>query len=390
MHANAHSSYNRTDDAQTNWAALLFGANVARADTNATVSRAEIPSMHAQTAKFDEYFPALRAGFGLGKAPYSTSDTLYRGDARPFDTIFNEGFTARGANTDLVQHAIGRSTATDSAYIATSTEREIAARFPTSEAARLGLYPQTFSGQTYVYDICTAKTPIDVAEQLADSREINYDYSILKLFGSEQEKVFIQKIASHEIKGAWEVDIKQLFFDPNSSQHVRELSDTFIHNPNYRAPYYYEKLFWNGTRALGYLGFVVGGVVDGTSLYREYQQSVASGNFDNTKREASRIGGGWTSAMTLGSSAAMAGAEFCALVAPPIGPAACAFAMGTAGSVLGYMGGGLAGTVLFDESHKTSRYDVSNSSAAFFASRSEHAEISDSFRFDNSTQPRQV
>ncbi|MER6563531.1 hypothetical protein ABT300_38575 [Streptomyces sp. NPDC001027] len=58
---------------------------------------------------------------------------LYRGDSRPPEEIFRDGFTARGHNNDLVAHVHGGERHMDSNYISTTGTRTVAESFARSQ-----------------------------------------------------------------------------------------------------------------------------------------------------------------------------------------------------------------------------------------------------------------
>jgi LysM repeat protein len=79
---------------------------------------------------------------------------------------------------------------------------------------------------------------------------------------------------------------------------------------------------------------VIGAGLDGYSLGTEINESLETGEWDNTTEEASRIGGAWTGAWAFAEAGAAGGAFF-----GPIG----ALVGGVGGGVLGYVLGGIAG-----------------------------------------------
>lgn len=76
---------------------------------------------------------------------YEGSDLLKRGDRRPPEDIFKDGFSARGENTNLGSHQGG---ANDTGYISTSTDASQAIKFAKDSAGA--------NGQSYVYTIDSA------------------------------------------------------------------------------------------------------------------------------------------------------------------------------------------------------------------------------------------
>lgn len=83
---------------------------------------------------------------------------------------------------------------------------------------------------------------------------------------------------------------------------------------------------------------VVGVTMDAVKLYQAYEASRQSGNYDGFFNEGTRIIGGWSGSIALGSVSAKLGATTCA----PLGPVASVVGgvvSGIAGSVLGYQAG---------------------------------------------------
>ena len=56
----------------------------------------------------------------------SRTTFTFRGDTRPPEVIFEEGFAARGTGTDLLSHALDNS---PSAFVSTSSSADVAAGF---------------------------------------------------------------------------------------------------------------------------------------------------------------------------------------------------------------------------------------------------------------------
>lgn len=296
-----------------------------------------------QTENDLDLFPT-RAGFTLGNDP-TIKPPLYRGDARGYSGIFDEGFIARGININLLLHAMtpGEDYLIDSAYISTSTSREIAATFPKEIPSGVN--------HAYVYEINTKRPAIDVAEKLApmvsQGKIDPEDFEIYKI--GDKERAFLKRVYSHEIKGGWKVDITHLEqLDGLSPKYTHTIRDQFIPNPNFIPPAYPEQKFWNAGRALGYGLTGIGMTLDGMSFYHEIELSQKTGNYDNTYREGSRIIGGWTGAWAVGTSMAEIGVACCAPIAPPIGSTVCGFVGGLVGSVSGYYSGSTIATLIYD------------------------------------------
>ncbi|RSM64970.1 hypothetical protein DMH04_50375 [Kibdelosporangium aridum] len=72
-------------------------------------------------------------GDDLPPARFPTVPTLYRGDSRPPSEIFQNGFSGRGRDYNLVNHVHGGEAARNSAYISTSEDAGESARFARSQ-----------------------------------------------------------------------------------------------------------------------------------------------------------------------------------------------------------------------------------------------------------------
>ena len=69
----------------------------------------------------------LFAGFLAAEGGVNPAFT-FRGDPAPPNTVFNQGFSAKGTSTDLLSHALD-SSRPPSAFISTSTSADVAAGF---------------------------------------------------------------------------------------------------------------------------------------------------------------------------------------------------------------------------------------------------------------------
>ncbi|MEV0219994.1 hypothetical protein [Streptomyces sp. NPDC050704] len=80
---------------------------------------------------------------------------LYRGDSRPPDDVFRNGFTARGHNNDLVAHVHGGDRHVDSNYISTTGTRSVAENFARrggmENLAELAAQPRCSTGRMAAY-----------------------------------------------------------------------------------------------------------------------------------------------------------------------------------------------------------------------------------------------
>ena len=104
---------------------------------------------------------------------------LFRGDARPPEQVFQDGFQPRGTSTDLLDYARNN---TPSVYVGTSKSADVAADFATNGGLRDG----------YVYATKPAAGGIDVDQALGASSP----------FPAEQEVVFPGGLSPSEIRGA--------------------------------------------------------------------------------------------------------------------------------------------------------------------------------------------
>lgn len=319
------------------------------------------------------------AGFYI-KSPYPVDEieTLYRGDARDPGQIFNEGMTARGSNSDLLSHALppdAEDFFNDSLFISTSRCKDVAATFPRIPA----------DTKSYIYVISSIRSTVNITEEIVKGvRAGSIDSDNFQVFISEKERAFTSRIFPHEIKGGWKVDITRekipniedfsfsgeewsllssidelcngyyqsigeelsAINKPRYEYH-RTIGEEFIPNPSFISPFSIHNL-WDSLKIAGLSLTALGIGIDGLSLYREFQHSQQTGNYDNTYREGVRIGGGWVGAWNVGSVSARGGA-----VCAPLGPygvAACGFTFGLAGSIVGYFGGSTIATKIYDVS----------------------------------------
>ncbi|MFP4412509.1 hypothetical protein [Coleofasciculus sp.] len=99
-------------------------------------------------------------------------------------------------------------------------------------------------------------------------------------------------------------------------------------------------------KPLGRGALAVGAGMDAYSLGTEINQSVQTGDWDNTVVEGSRIAGGWAGAYGGAKALGAAGAGIGTLIAPGIGTAVGGAIGGLAGGALGYFGGSALGSWL--------------------------------------------
>lgn len=95
---------------------------------------------------------------------------------------------------------------------------------------------------------------------------------------------------------------------------------------------------------------VVGAGMDGYSLGTQINQSLNTGNWQNTGNEAARIGGGWTGAWAFGQAGASGGAVLGGFTGPfaPIAVPAFTLIGGIGGGIAGYWLGGKAGQNVYN------------------------------------------
>lgn len=310
----------------------------------------------SQLAESDES-PAIRGGLMPGALPSYPSDVqpLYRGSASKPGQVYNDGFSAHGENTNLVSHWMAESDLSDSYFISTSLEKDMAALFPRPPFSRDVLETSLL----YLYEIDSIRPTIDVATELASyvaSGEMHPDDYDTCL--TEHERVFMSDIFPHEIKGGWEVRMNFpnniLFYSQEYMDGIyrdgyrnRTVGEEFIPNPNY-VPSASIQAVGSLAKLFAYSLTGAGLFLDGWSLYHEFQQSEKTGNYDNVYRKGLQISSGWAGAWQTGSFFAEAGALACAPI--PYGGVACGLAGGLIGSVAGYYGISEITTYIYDAS----------------------------------------
>ena len=115
---------------------------------NTLFDGAIVLATHKASAK-----PSPKASPKNAAASTTVDDVVYRGDSRPPSQIFEEGFTARGKNMDLTDHAFGYSD--DSGYISTSRSKNVATEFAGPDG--------------YVYKIKKPANGVDVNQKLGNN-----------------------------------------------------------------------------------------------------------------------------------------------------------------------------------------------------------------------------
>ena len=299
----------------------------------------------------------------------NTYPTLYRGDTTDYKQIFHDGFTARGTNMDFADHSV-KSEKYNSAYIATSLSKGIASQFPI-EPPRVNYQDANEVIPSYIYEIHTNRTPIDIAGELSTQLEkFDIDPDEFNIYRYEQEMAFQSRIEPHEIKGCWISSIRKEWddthqpYNPKLFEHFPDYTHTptkiFIPNLDYVPPTAPGHNLWKTGAALGHTLTAVSAVIDGGSLLHEIKTSMTTGNFNNTYQEESRIAGGWSGAWSLGRFFGAIGTLACAPFTPPVA-AGCGIVGGIAGSIVGYQGGETAALKAWEAIKNDSSHNLKNS-----------------------------
>ncbi len=134
---------------------------------------------------------------GSDNSKHNSDPSLFRGDGRNPDQIFNDGFHARGDNYDLRNHA---SQNANSGYVSTSTNPNIAREFAEYNDG-------------YVYTINNQSSGINVNNSLQKNSPYPHEHEI----------AVPNKIPPEDIKGARKVD-----------ENTGKFTGGFIPNPNYK------------------------------------------------------------------------------------------------------------------------------------------------------------
>ncbi len=290
--------------------------------------------------------------FGKTPSDLQVKELLFRGDTRHPSEIFKQGFTAPGTSTCVYRHVQGYASET-SAYISTSTSKEVAARFP------------KFLGQdqAFIYEINTQRKAINIERKLQADLQ-SYQLEEFKYYIAEKEMAVPFKIKPNDIKGAWLVRLeaeKTNFGTPwESTVYVRTTTDTYLSNPDYLPP---GSTFLKTAKAVGHGVKIVGALLDSMSLHQAYQDSHQTGDYDIFFREGARIIGGWTGAAAVGIAFAEIGAVTGSGFGP-IGTAVGGVGGGIVGSVVGYVGGGTLATNGFNAVANNTQSQVRTTSTA--------------------------
>jgi len=142
---------------------------------------------------------------------------------------------------------------------------------------------------------------------------------------SDHEISIPQKIAPHDIKGAWKVES----FTETTGLETFEIKNDFIPNPEYR-PSPAVRVAHVG-KALGHAAIAVGAGLDIYNL-------ITSVKDDRFLKEATRVAAGWSVAAALSGAPAEACATIGGAVAGPAGALIGGVGCGALGSAIGYLG----------------------------------------------------
>jgi energy-coupling factor transporter ATP-binding protein EcfA2 len=263
----------------------------------------------------------------------------YRGDKRPPERIFEEGFKARGDNTNLLEHVHGNAKGPikDSAYISTSILEDAASR-----------YPKDFMGRSYIYLLNPACSGVDVNKALVveidTGRMLREDVSC---YLADHEMAIPYQIKKEHIKGAWIADSIALHRDLESidNLYAREINkESFMSNPHYVQP------LSKTVASIKYTGKGLTAVAiyfDTSRLWKAYQ----SGDDKYFFSETTRVIGGWSGAVALGTHWGKQGALNALRFTKHPGVVLASGVVGAVtGSILGYMGGDLIAQNLYGDS----------------------------------------
>ncbi|MCX7115496.1 MAG: hypothetical protein NTW08_06285 [Gammaproteobacteria bacterium] len=262
---------------------------------------------------------------------------LYRGDMNfPETRVFPEdkGFKAGGTELDLGDHVQPKGNKIrnpNSAYISTSTSKDMASIFPIDVK----------EGFVYLYQINPQPTAINVPEAMHPKNRPDMDYSDMrtyqKMIVPESERAALFEIKSKDVKGAWVVEVRTPLNEGGTPPPRIIHEDIYLSNSNYQAP--------TGVRAAaiasGILNAATGVAIgiDSAILYKAYQHGKTTGDFNAFFDEGTKIAGAWAGAIAVGSTWARAGAAAGSPLGP-IGTLAGGIGGGLAGSYVGYKQGG--------------------------------------------------
>lgn len=289
--------------------------------------------------------PIFLSSTPIRDASVTFKPTVFRGDSRGPQQIFRDGFTARGDNLDVLTHVQTTAHGSNSAYVATTTDRKVAEKFPS------GLHPDG----TFVYEISRPKTGVNIAPYLKTAPDALDVAHYLR----EKEIAIPHKITVDEIKGAWKVEL----IEPTAkNRRFRRVLDetSYIPNPSYKVG----DIHISATRLLSTahtvgLGVTVYAIAeDGTRLYRSYKSSQNSNNYKPFYRDTAEVTGGWTGALVGGRVGAQVGSSIGFSIGGPIGTAVGAISGGIGGAIFGYNTGSEVANHIYDSLDNSENQDV--------------------------------
>lgn len=267
-------------------------------------------------------------------------EALYRGDERGPDKIFAEGMKARRGHSDIIGHLCNK----DGNFVSTTYDYRIAKQFP--------VVPN--SKTIYVYVINPLEAAININALLKPAEKAGrLKIGGVKYFKAECEMAVPRAIKRQDIKGALKIKITYVveqLYGAEATHRVTEMRtiESYTPNPNY-VPTAYEHFLPSTSLRVTRLAIhglsTVGLAIDAYSLYSLFKFGEKTGN--PFLREGARISGGLLGAINLGTMFASYGAN----IGKPFGPYGLAvggLVGGTAGSLIGYCGGGSLATALFD------------------------------------------
>ena len=274
----------------------------------------------------------------------------YRGDRREPMRIFEEGFTSRGSNTNVLEHVLGNEYGpiSDSAYVSTSISKEAATR-----------YPERDLGRSYIYLINPQRNAIDINPILVleiDSGELIKEAADYYL--ADKEMAVPYQIKPKDIRGAWVAESAALSnsYEKMSDLYQRTIDPaSFIRNPHHTMPY---AKTTTGLKVAGGALTAVGIYLDTTGLFESYKNCEKSGNFHAFFTESARVVGGWNGAIALGHSWGIQSAKYGLRFKHPGVAIGCGVVGSLVGSVIGYMGGGVIVSETYDRFFDESKQSI--------------------------------
>ena len=250
---------------------------------------------------------------------------LYRGVTEGPELYFQEGFSAKGSNSSLLEHVLA---AKDSAFVSTSKSLNAGKFFGEKNSG---------GKKIFVYEINRQNFGVDIFEKFSQDLQSGKisDPNAMHFITNESEVAVPERIYPKDIKGVRIYDA-----DPINSKIVPG-SENYVHNPNYVPPPLSKvaQQLQTGIKIAGRTGITVGAAVDTTNLCFAFYEGLETDDYQHFFNEGARILGGWTGALTLGTACGAKGALWCIPFGPGaqlVGGAAC----GLAGSIAGYLAGG--------------------------------------------------